>query len=118
MRKFTTTEKNRMNSTAESTFNDSCDIHTYSGQYSNGEMISSFTTTSGVDCGFDYRPQYRDERGQLVIIEADAILRLDTDQSIKVRDEITVRETRFIVDGVNVGRTCKVVALKDFNPSG
>lgn len=118
MRKFTVVEKTRMSSIAESTFNDSCDIHTYSGQYSNGEIQNSFTTTSGINCGFDYKPQFRNEKGQLVILESDAVLRLDSDQSIQVKDEVTVRDTRFIVDGVNIGRTCKVISLKELNPSG
>lgn len=98
---------------ANSSFNDSCDIHTFSGYIdSYGDEIASFTTVSGIDCGFSYGKALESERGQIVIIEDEAALRLPLTQSLSVKDEITTRDVRWKVDGITEGITVLQVNLK------
>jgi hypothetical protein len=100
---------------AEDSFEDTCNIMVWSG-YSDAytdELDSWPTTLSGVLCGFAYKKAFESERGQLVILEDEAVLRLSLEQDISVKDKVEVRNKTFSVDGINEGITVKVVDLKE-----
>jgi hypothetical protein len=100
---------------AEDSFEDTCNILVWSGysdSYTDG-LDSWPTTISGVSCGFSYKKAFESERGQLVILEDEANLRLSLTQDITVKDKVEVRNKTFSVDGINEGITCLVVNLKE-----
>lgn len=100
---------------AEDSFEDTCNILVWSG-YSDSytdELDSYPTTISGVSCGFRYNKSMKDERGQVVILEDEATLRLSLNQTISDKDKVEIRNKTFTVDGVNEGITCLIVALKE-----
>jgi hypothetical protein len=100
---------------AEDSFEDTCNILVWSG-YSDSytdEVDSWPTTISGVSCGFEYKKAFESERGQLVILEDEGILRLSLTQDITLKDKVEARNKTFSVDGINEGITCLVVNLKE-----
>lgn len=99
---------------AESSFEDTCNILVWSG-YSDDytdELDSYPITISGIACGFSYGKAFKSERGQVVILEDEGKLRLSLTQAISVKDKVEVRNSVFVVDGINNGITCKVIDLK------
>jgi hypothetical protein len=62
-------------------------------------------------CGFSAGPQFRNERGQIVTIDADAVLRVAQGTNIKVKDKIVARSTTYIVDGIIPGRNVTIANL-------
>lgn len=118
MRAISSTELARMKSVALASFNDSCTLHVVTLAYSNGEETKSFADTSGILCGFNPKPEYRNERGQIVTIDADAALAVALTQTVKVQDEITCRSKRYTVDGVIPGYLVQILALKEMVPNG
>lgn len=99
---------------AEDSFEDTCNILVWSGyadSYSD-ELDSWPTTISGVACGFSYKKAFESERGQPVILEDEATLRLSLEQNLSIKDKVDVRDRVFHVDGINKGITCLVVDLK------
>ena len=99
--------------TAESSFNDLCDIHTPTITYNSfGEPKKEFATTSDVECGFNPSNAEQTNRGQLITLDCDAILRLALTQSISAKDEITCRGVRYKIDGITIGNTVKRITLK------
>jgi hypothetical protein len=114
MTHLTDEEKTLHRQIAEDSFEDLCNILVWSGysdSYSDG-LDSWPTTISGVQCGFSYAKAFESERGQLVILEDEGILRLSLDQSISTKDKVEVRDRLFTVDGINEGITCLIVNLK------
>lgn len=102
---------------AEDSFEDTCNILVWSGgsdSYTD-ELDYWPTTISGVPCGFEYKKAFESERGQVVILQEEAILRLSLDQDITVKDKVDVRGKEFHVDGINEGITCLVVDLKELD---
>lgn len=100
---------------AESSFEDTCNILVWSGgsdSYTD-ELDTWPTTISGVSCGFSYRKAFQSERGQVIILEDEGILRLSLDQDLSIKDKVEVRNKTFSVDGINEGSTVKVVNLKE-----
>jgi SPP1 family predicted phage head-tail adaptor len=106
-----------MKTIALASLNDSCTLHTVTLTYANGEETKSFADTT-VTCGFDPKPEYRNERGQLITLDADAALAVALTQTVKVQDEITCRSKRYTVDGVIPGYTVQILALKAMLPDG
>lgn len=99
---------------AEDSFEDTCNLYTFSGYIdSYGDEIASYAVTSGISCGFSYNSAMKDERGQAVILEADAVLRLSLNQDISIKDKVDVRSKFYTVDGVIKGSTVTVVELKE-----
>ena len=115
MRKISAGEQARMVTVAVSSFNDLCDIyHWVSHQDSlSGELLEYYDSspTLASACGFSAGPEFRNERGQVVTIDADAVLR--TAASIKVKDKVIARSVNYIVDGVTPGRDVTIAALKE-----
>lgn len=99
---------------AEDSFEDVCNILVWSG-YSDSytdELDSYPVTISGVPCGFSYSKAFESERGEIVILEDEGILRLSLTQDISIKDKVEIRNRVWNVDGINEGITVKVVNLK------
>jgi hypothetical protein len=115
MRHISAGEQARMVATAVSSFNDLCDIyHSVSLIDSlSGEVLEAYDSNPALasECGFNPGPEMRNERGQIITIDADAVLR--TAQSIKVKDKVIARTVTYIVDGVTPGRDVTIAALKE-----
>lgn len=116
MPKLTAGEKAQMIVDANDSLNDLCTIHyAVIGQANEyGEELPTYTDQANIECGFSYTPEMTNERGQIVTLDADAVLRLKLTQAIDTKDQVTVRGKRWNVDGVIDGRTVRVVALKRF----
>jgi hypothetical protein len=114
MPKLSQSEKDEMIIAAEDSFNDTCTVHADTGTSTNSyaEETDTYTDRANISCGFSYTPEYQNERGQIITLDADAVLRVSLDEEIGERDQVTVRDVRWDVDGVIDGRTVRVVALK------
>jgi SPP1 family predicted phage head-tail adaptor len=114
MPKLSQAELDDMILATEDSFNDVCTIRADTGTSTNsyGEETDTYTEQARVACGFSYKPEYENERGQLITLDADAVLRVSLDQAIGERDQVIVRGLRWHVDGVIDGRTARIVALK------
>lgn len=120
MRGIDSAELARMTASHVEAMNDLCDIYHFNGTADSlGEITQSWDTgTFSVVCGFvePTKTQARAERGQIVIIDVEAQLRLPQSQSIEVQDKIVVRSETYYVDNVVPGRNVKIVELvKDFH---
>jgi hypothetical protein len=115
MRHISAGEQARMVATAVSSFNDLCDIYHWVSSVDSlsGEILNGYDSnpTMASECGFNPGPQFRNERGQIITIDADAVLR--TAASIKVKDKVIARTVTYIVDGVTPGRDVTIAALKE-----
>jgi hypothetical protein len=116
MRKISTGEQARMVNVATSSFNDLCDIYHFTGLVDSlsGQVLETYDSTLtvlGSACGFNPGPQFRNERGQIITVDADAVLR--TAASVGVKDKIVIRSVTYIVDGVTPGRDVTIAALKE-----
>ena len=117
MRKLTTGEKNRMIAEAVTSFNDLCDIYHFvvTTDSLSGEVLEGYDSTPSLNtaCGFSAGPQQRNERGQIVTIDADAVLRVAQGTSIAVKDKVIARSVTYIVDGITPGRNVTIGNLKE-----
>ena len=114
MRKLTTGEVARMTTTQEESFNDQVTRYAKtSGQDSLGQLVDSFDTGNLIYAGLSTEKQYRNERGEIVTIDSDAVLRVAASQTIAVGDKIVGRAITFYVDGVQIGRNVKIAALQE-----
>ena len=114
MRKLTTGEVSRMTATQEESFNDQVTRYAKtSGADSLGQMIDSFDSGNLIYAGLSTEKQYRNERGEIVTIESDAVLRVAASQTIAVGDKVMGRNVTFYVDGVQVGRNVKIASLQE-----
>lgn len=103
-----------MTATQEESFNDEVTLFAHtSGQDSLGQLIDSFDTGNLVTCGLYTQKEMRNYRGEIVVIEADAILRVAYDQAIAIKDKVIGRGVTYIVDGVEPGRNVQIVSLKE-----
>jgi len=114
MRKLTTGEVSRMTTTQEESLNDQVTLFSHtSGQDSLGQVIDSFDSGNLIYAGLSTEKQYRNERGEIVTIESDAVLRVAASQSIAVGDKVIGRNVTFSVDGIQIGRNVKIAALQE-----
>jgi hypothetical protein len=113
-------------SAAESSFFDSCSIHTPTTTLTNlGTQSKSFSTSSNIRCGFNpndsdktFQKQSASGNQQFSTFNHDGILRLSLDQAITPQCEITVRGIRYRIDGINTGISCKILKLKKVDSNG
>lgn len=85
MRSLTTAEVVRMTVTQGESFNDQVTLFTRaSGQDSLGQAIDSFDSGALVTCGLMTQKEYRNYRGEIVTIDADAVLRVAMSQAVQV----------------------------------
>ncbi|MBL0320741.1 MAG: hypothetical protein IPP74_15810 [Alphaproteobacteria bacterium] len=75
-----------------------------SGQDSLGQMIDSFDSGSLITCGLMTQKEYRNYRGEIVTIDADAVLRLAISPPVHVGDKVISDGVTYSVDGVQFGR--------------
>lgn len=115
MRKLTTAEVARMVTTQGESFNDQVTLYAHtSGQDSLGQLTDSFDSGSLIDCGLLTQSEMQNERnGQIVTIDADAILRVAAGQAVAIKDKVIGRGITYFVDGVQQGRHVQIVALKE-----
>lgn len=114
MRKLTTAEVARMTTTQGESFNDQVTLYRHtSGQDSLGELVDSFDTGNLIWGGLSTEKEMRNERGQIVTIDADAVLRVAASQAVAVKDKVIGRGITYFVDGVQPGRNVQIVALKE-----
>jgi hypothetical protein len=114
VRKLTTGEVARMTTTQEESFNDQVTLFSHtSGQDSLGQVIDSFDSGNLIYAGLSTEKQQRNERGEIVTIESDAVLRVAASQSIAVGDKVIGRNVTFSVDGIQIGRNIKIAALQE-----
>ena len=113
MRNLTTAEVARMTTTQAESMNDQVTLyHFTSGQDSMGQLMDSFDSGTLVTCGILTQKEYRNYRGEIVTIDADAVLRLAMSQSVHVGDKVVSDSVPYIVDGVQIGRNVQIVPLK------
>lgn len=105
---------------AVSSFNDLCDIYHMKADSDridslSGELLVAYDSSPSMStaCGFDPSPEHRNERGQIVTIDADAVLRLAAGTSIKVNDKVVARSKTYAVDGVITGRDVTICKLQE-----
>lgn len=120
MRLISAGEQARMVTVALSSFNDLCDIYHMKADSDridslSGELLETYDSspTMASACGFVEASEFKNERGQIITIDADAVLR--TAASIKVQDKVVTHNKSFIVDGVTTGRDvtiCKLLEVK------
>ncbi len=114
MRKLTAGEVARMTTTQGESFNDQVTLYRFtSGQDSLGEVTDSFDTGNLIWSGLSTEKQYRNERGEIVTIEADATLRVAAGQAISIKDKVIGRGVTYTVDGVQPGRHVQIAALME-----
>lgn len=115
MRKLSTAEVARMVTTQGESFNDQVTMYGYtSGQDSLGQVMDSYDSGSLLDCGFLTKEEFLNERnGQIVTIDADAIMRVAAGQAVAIKNKVIGRGITYFVDGVQPGRHVQIVALKE-----
>ena len=116
MRKLTAGEVTRMTASQAESFNDSCSLYHQSvtTDSDTGEQIVGFDSgTFSVACGFVEASEYRNERGQIITIDADALLRLPSTQAIAVQDKVVTHGKTYAVDGVSPGHHIQIVKLTE-----
>ena len=113
MRNLTAAEVARMTTTQGESMNDQVTLYARtSGQDSFGQMIDSFDSGALVTCGILTQKEYRNYRGEIVTIDADAVLRLAMSQAVQVGYKVISDGVTYSVDGVQLGRNVKIIPLK------
>jgi transcription elongation factor len=105
---------------AVSSFNDLCDIYRRKSDSASidslsGEILVLYDSSPSMstECGLSVGPQQRNERGQIITIDADAILRVAAGTDIEVKDKVVARTVSYIVDGVTFGRDVTICKLQE-----
>lgn len=118
MRHYTAAELARMTATALESFNDACDLYHFVGatDSNTGEILTTYDSAPSlaIACGFYEASEMLDERGMIISIDADAVLRLAASQTVAVKDKVIARGKTYAVDGVTPGRNVQIVKLKEF----
>lgn len=114
MRNLTAAEVARMTTTQGESMNDQVTLHTRtSGQDSLGQLMDSFDSGTLVTCGILTQKEYRNYRGEIVTIDADAVLRLAMSQTVHIGDKIISDGVTYSVDGIQIGRNVQIIPLKE-----
>lgn len=114
MRKLTGGEVAGMTTTQEESFNDQVMLFSRSGgQDSLGQVIDSFDSGNLVTCGILTQKEYRNYRGEIVTIDADAVLRFAMSQGVSIGDKVISDGVTYSVDGVQIGRNVKIASLQE-----
>jgi hypothetical protein len=115
LRKITVAELARMTTSQGESMNDACTLYraTHYQDSTTGQLMDSFDSGAVLACGLSTGPEFRNERGQVVTIDADAILRLAATQGIAVGDKVVARGKTYSVDGAQLGHNVNVVKLQE-----
>lgn len=105
MRKIVPTEITRIEATAENTFFDECTVDAYSETYdSYGDILKSWIPGSGIECGFQALNGTETIRGEIVVTNLDAKIRLPIDTVISSQDRITINKRNgVVISGIQYG---------------
>lgn len=113
MRSLTAAEVARMTTTQGESMNDQVTLYARtSGQDSLGQLVDSFDSGTLVTCGLMTQKEYRNYRGEIVTIDADAVLRVAMSQAVQVGYKVISDGVTYSVDGVQLGRNVKIIPLK------
>jgi hypothetical protein len=55
--------------------------------------------------------EYRDERGELVVLKADAVLALPLTQTLALNAKVELRNKTYVVDGITPGYLVQIAGL-------
>lgn len=115
MRPIAAAELARMTTEQTGSMNDACTLFrvTHYQDSDTGQLSDSFDSGTLLACGLAIGSEFRNERGQVVTIDADAVLRLAASQSIGVGDKVIARGKTYSVDGVSLGHNVQVVKLQE-----
>ena len=114
MRNLTAAEVARMTTTQGESMNDQVTLYTRaSGQDSRGQLMDSFDSGTLVTCGILTQKEYRNYRGEIVTIDADAVLRFAMSQSVHIGDKVISDGVTYSVDGIQIGRNVQIIPLKE-----
>jgi len=114
LRKLTTAEVARMTTTQGESFNDQVVMYGYTeGQDSLGQVFDSFDSGATIECGLSTEKQHLNERGEIVTIDADAVLRVAAGVAVDIKNKVIGRGVTYYVDGIQPGRHVQLVALKE-----
>lgn len=102
MKKLQPRDYSRLSNTQAEVMNDLCNIHHISfssGTYST-KSTEVRTSVTGVACGFQMTNGHLVQRGQTIVVEYDALLRLPANQPVGIADDIELIERgEFVVSG-------------------
>lgn len=102
MKKLQPRDYSRLSNTQAEVMNDLCNIHHISfssGTYST-KSTEVRTSVTGVACGFQMTNGRLVQRGQTIVVEYDALLRLPANQPVGIADDIELIERgEFVVSG-------------------
>lgn len=117
---FTSDQLDAMRAAQNSHMNDTIDITTRVPYYQNGETLYSGVVQSGVACGFNFTEGIEVDRGQVIVVDYDATVRLPLGTSIDINDTVTLRtlagqvhtEVFEVFEYPKFGTTAMIVDLK------
>lgn len=87
---FTSDQLDAMRAAQESHMNDVINITHRTPYYSNGETLYSGVVQSGVACGFNFTEGIEIDRGQVIVVDYDAYVRLPLGTTIDINDWVTL----------------------------
>lgn len=117
---FTTDQLTAMRAAQSSHMNDVIDIENRTPYYSNGETLYSGVVQSGVACGFNFTQGVEIDRGQVIVVDYEAEVRLPLGTVIDINDKVTLTELAGethdevfdVFEYPRFGTTAKLVRLK------
>lgn len=114
MRNLTTAEVARMTTTQGESFNDVVTLHHFTvASDSLNQLVNTFDSGASVTCGILTQKEYRNYRGELVTIDADAVLRFAMSQAVHIGDKVVSDGVSYSVDGIQIGRNVQIIPLKE-----
>ncbi len=102
MKKLLLRDFSRLANTQLESMNDLCNIRHISfssGTYSTS-VTETYSSVTGVVCGIDFTNGKLDQRGQVIFVDYDAVLRLPASQYVAINDDIELIEKgEFMISG-------------------
>lgn len=103
-----------MTTTQNESMNDQVTLYHYTlSNDSLGQLIDSFDSGALVTCGLMTQKEYRNYRGEIVTIDADAVLRFAMTDTVHIGDKVISDGVTYLVDGVQIGRNVQIIPLKE-----
>jgi hypothetical protein len=88
---FNLAELSSFQNTFDSSLQDSCTIDKYSATYNSvGEPIETWISGNEIDCGLEMTGGIERYKGQIIVLDIDAVIRLPQDTVIDTRDRVTI----------------------------
>ena len=97
----------------EAHLSDICTIYTYNGNTTGTDgQLSPYYLTGTYSCGFLSVKQGKEYRGQLIIPEYDAELRISNTVNLDSRSLVSYNSFVYTIDALHRGRTANIYALR------